>query len=129
MKTFEDMVRLGRKEKGLTQVELAKITGLTQATISDIESGRRKAQDKTIIKLLGALDMEDETIAIINPDNSSLRQVELIIRKYAGLSDRSKDLIVSMVKELGELDFLRDSKASTPFTSGVARQATLLGRR
>jgi transcriptional regulator with XRE-family HTH domain len=48
----------------LSQSELAKIAGTTQATISGFERGERLAQPWTVRKLANALDVEPSTLVV-----------------------------------------------------------------
>lgn len=54
METFANRVRIRRKEMGLSQKELARLSGLSQTTISDIERGRNDAS-REIVELAAAL--------------------------------------------------------------------------
>lgn len=47
-----------RTMRGLNQVDLAKASGVSQNTISEIETGRREARPATLRKLANALDIE-----------------------------------------------------------------------
>ncbi len=47
-----------RRQKGWSQKDLAKISGVGQDTISGIESGRHEPRPSTLRKLAGALDVE-----------------------------------------------------------------------
>jgi transcriptional regulator with XRE-family HTH domain len=47
-----------RKQRLLTQVELSKMTGVAQDSISSLETGKREAHPGTIKKLAEALDVE-----------------------------------------------------------------------
>jgi transcriptional regulator with XRE-family HTH domain len=47
-----------RTIRGLNQVDLAKASGVSQNTISEIETGRREARPATLRKLANALDIE-----------------------------------------------------------------------
>lgn len=51
-------IRLARKDRGLTQKELASKSGVWQKTISKIENGTSDAKLETIFNLLAALDLE-----------------------------------------------------------------------
>jgi transcriptional regulator with XRE-family HTH domain len=53
-----DEVRRLRKLKGLTQVELAKLAGVSAYTITEIETGHREPRPSTLRKLAGALDAD-----------------------------------------------------------------------
>ena len=51
------LVRDERKRQGLTQIELGKMTGLNQTTLSLIEKGKPSVQLQTILVLLSALNL------------------------------------------------------------------------
>jgi transcriptional regulator with XRE-family HTH domain len=53
-----DEVRRLRKLKGLTQVELAELAGVSAYTITEIETGHREPRPSTLRKLAGALDAD-----------------------------------------------------------------------
>lgn len=51
-----------RKERGLTQTELAKLSGISVPELSDIESGKRRPRATTTLKLAKALKVSYEEI-------------------------------------------------------------------
>jgi transcriptional regulator with XRE-family HTH domain len=53
-----DEVRRLRKLKGLTQVELAELAGVSAYTVTEIETGHREPRPSTLRKLADALDAE-----------------------------------------------------------------------
>jgi transcriptional regulator with XRE-family HTH domain len=53
-----ERLRRARKGRLLTQVELSEMTGVAQASISALETGKREAHPGTIRKLAEALDVE-----------------------------------------------------------------------
>jgi transcriptional regulator with XRE-family HTH domain len=53
----EKLKRL-RSDRMLSQLDLMERTGLSQATISNLETGARKAQPRTVRKLAEALNVE-----------------------------------------------------------------------
>jgi transcriptional regulator with XRE-family HTH domain len=53
-----ERLRRVRKERLLTQVELSKITGVAQDSISALETGKREAHPGTIRKLAKALGVD-----------------------------------------------------------------------
>ena len=53
-----EAVRRFRRQLGLTQQELANKAGVSQYTITEIETGRREARPSTLRKLADALDVE-----------------------------------------------------------------------
>jgi SOS-response transcriptional repressor LexA len=59
MKTFADRLKARRKEIGLSQVDLARVSGVSQTTISDIERGRNDGSGR-ILDLAKALGCRPE---------------------------------------------------------------------
>lgn len=53
-----DLIHFLRKQRNLTQTELAKLTGIKQQTISAIENGLQQAEVKTLFSILSALNLE-----------------------------------------------------------------------
>ena len=51
-------IRQARREKNLTQADLATRSGVWQETISKVEAGRGGTKLDTILALLAALDLE-----------------------------------------------------------------------
>lgn len=51
-------IRQARREKNLTQADLATHSGVWQETISKVEAGRDGTKLDTILALLAALDLE-----------------------------------------------------------------------
>lgn len=52
-----DKIRKIRKEKKITIVELASMTGLSKTTISDTETGKTNPTNESILKISKALDI------------------------------------------------------------------------
>ncbi len=51
-----------RREKALTQQDLVGMTGVAQATLSDLERGKRGARASTLRKLAEALGVEPKEL-------------------------------------------------------------------
>ena len=51
-------LREHRQRRGLTQIELSKISELSRATIADLEAGKRGAYRSTVEKLARALKVK-----------------------------------------------------------------------
>jgi transcriptional regulator with XRE-family HTH domain len=51
-----------RRARALSQRDLARITGIAQDTISQLETGKREAQPRTIRKLAEALSVEPSSL-------------------------------------------------------------------
>jgi len=66
-------LRRFRRERALTQVQLAKLAGLRQGTISQVENGLETAKLSTVMDILYALDLE----AVVRPrTKGSPREME-----------------------------------------------------
>jgi len=57
-KQLGNIIHRARKQRGMTQTELANRTGLRQALISEIETGHEGTKMSTIYTLFAALDLE-----------------------------------------------------------------------
>jgi HTH-type transcriptional regulator / antitoxin HipB len=57
-KQLGNIIHRARKQRGMTQTELANRTGLRQALISEIETGHDGTKMSTIYTLFAALDLE-----------------------------------------------------------------------
>lgn len=57
-KLFGSALRRFRRQRGLTQTELAERAGLRQATVSQVEAGSDGVRIATVFSLLAALDLE-----------------------------------------------------------------------
>jgi predicted transcriptional regulator len=53
-----DRVAERRREIGLSQLELARLTGTTQSAIARLESGQRPPRIDTLLRIADALDAE-----------------------------------------------------------------------
>ncbi len=78
---YGNTVRRARAERGLTQVQLAEISGVGQSNISAIENGRRAPTAETLHRLLQACGFAllaaagGRTFAIPAPDDAELDEV------------------------------------------------------
>lgn len=54
--TSSELIKTLREQKGISQAELSRLTGVTRACINQIESGKRAAALKTFLRILSVLD-------------------------------------------------------------------------
>ena len=59
---FLEKIRKSRKKQGLSQEQLAKISGLSRSSIINFESGRRDPRVKDLKKIARALDVPVEQL-------------------------------------------------------------------
>lgn len=114
------MLRQRRKEMGLTMKQLGIIVGVSEAAISQYETGKRQADFEMQLKLSDALDcsvdyllrgftdVEKEKNPILgNEDGSSNlsgldKQTSEIIRLYLSLSDDQRQKADSYIRFLSQ---------------------------
>lgn len=109
-----EKVRVKREEKGMTQAELAKKSGLTQATISRIESGEVRQLKSDAIRLLAkALDVSTDFLVGDMPRmkfDETLKADEtaqVIFRGYEKLSEEKRRQLKDYVSFLLEQEKLK----------------------
>jgi transcriptional regulator with XRE-family HTH domain len=56
--TIADQVSARRRELGLSQLDLAALTGTTQSAIARLESGKRPPRIDTLLRIASALDAD-----------------------------------------------------------------------
>ena len=112
---FPERFKQLRKEKGLTQVEIAKALGVSSGTIAMWETGKRKPQfemldklntffDRSMDYVLGVSD-DDRSSALINEEAQQLgdwqveEQYEDMLRKYTLLDDYGKDAVDAVLRK------------------------------
>jgi len=62
MKVYGKRLRQLRRERALSQRDLSRMTGVAHDSISQLETGKREAQPKTIRKLAEALGVEPKEL-------------------------------------------------------------------
>jgi transcriptional regulator with XRE-family HTH domain len=62
-RSYLDTLRKHRQRRGLTQIELAKISDVGRATIADLEAGKRGAYQSTVKKLAKALKVKPSDLS------------------------------------------------------------------
>ena len=101
--TFGEKVRAARKERGLSQKELAQMTGIAVRTIINYESGSRMPKSKdSYVRLARVLDVDLSSLMDENAD-FTIRASE----KYGSRGRRQAEKLVNDVAALyagGELD-------------------------
>jgi transcriptional regulator with XRE-family HTH domain len=64
-----DLIREGRKRRGLTQAQLAGLAGTTQSAIARLESGRTAPSFDDVIRYLRLMDL-DLDVMLVERDES-----------------------------------------------------------
>lgn len=86
MSDFGEYLSRIRTEKGLSQQDLADALGMTQAAVSQLESGKRIATPKTVKRLAEALQVDIEELAGEDEQGFELR---VLMRTAKGASPKT----------------------------------------
>jgi transcriptional regulator with XRE-family HTH domain len=99
--TFGQRLSRIRKQKGLTQVELARTTGLTQGLISDYELDKLRPYHEVIARFALALEVTaDELIGlkrVKNGDKQSSAKILRRVKKIEGLPLTQQKFILKAI--------------------------------
>lgn len=93
---FGNIVRGVRKDKGLSQADLGKITGLNQKTISAIENGAEGTEISTFLRVVGSLGLgvrisgkKVEKVSTNKPDAGKIKAKMIEVVWESGQERRS----------------------------------------
>lgn len=102
-------IRGYRLQKGMSQGDIEKKTGLLRCYLSRVENGHTVPSLETLQKIAGALDLPlsqffaDETVshemASLNLSESEIRFLTQVQRYSAHLSDSDRKLLLAMVRK------------------------------
>lgn len=84
-----------RKKKGLSQTDFAKLVGLTQASLSHIESSRKKPNPGTIAKICTALDIPESLFNFLLTPASEFTGAAK--ERYQVLGEEMKEMILAAI--------------------------------
>jgi transcriptional regulator with XRE-family HTH domain len=88
-----------RKQKGLTTVELAAISGVKPQFISQIENGKRFPSLKILQNIASALDIT--TSELLGETRQSYpTNLKKLVDAAEGLNNQQLDIVISVVKEM-----------------------------
>ena len=76
-----------RREKGLTQEKLAWASGITKATMSRIEAGKRYPSPKSLVSIAAALEVEVRDLFVV-PSRSKVDKAMEALRLEPKLASR-----------------------------------------
>lgn len=98
--SLSENLKRARKEKGKSQTELARASGVQQQLISQIESGKNTSTKflPQLAKALGVSINELDPSYQVSPDIiSTEEQIVEMLRKIEGLSDRGVELALMAI--------------------------------
>jgi transcriptional regulator with XRE-family HTH domain len=113
----ERIARL-RRDKGLTQVELADKIGIIQPVLSDYERGRLRLYAEMVARVGVALDVSaDELLGLRSPrrdrsrDDPETRRMWKVFQLVVGLPEKDRRAVVRLVHSLVSSKQLRAPSA------------------
>ena len=123
---FADRLKELRKEKNMTQVQLAEILGVSKGTIAMWEIGKREPNFETINQLSDIFDRRIDYILGFSDDTSSPQwtdddidqlgrwevedQFREIIMSYLSLDEYGKTAVESLIKTLKSVSTVLQTK-------------------
>lgn len=94
---FADFMYNYREERGLTQKDLAKISGVNASTISRIESGVVYPDKETILKIAAGYEIDPEELLAKSKYASVPEAFVIMARKTGNLSDEEKRAVYKLL--------------------------------
>ena len=98
MSDFGEYLSRIRTEKGLSQQDLADALGMTQAAISQLESGKRVATPKTVKRLAEALQVDIEELAGEDEQSFELRALMRTAKGASPIAIRHANELLALTK-------------------------------
>lgn len=68
-----DLIREGRRRRGLTQAELAHLADTTQSAIARLESGRTRPAFDDVFRYLRLMDLDLDIMLVENDDSDRIQ--------------------------------------------------------
>ncbi len=84
-----------RKQLGIKQYELSEMTGISQTSLSQIETGLKRPSTRTLKKICDALQVPDSLLYILGMQDTDIPESKKAI--YALLFPSIKSLAMQMV--------------------------------
>lgn len=97
-----DIIKALRKEKNITQKELAKKLNMTQSAVSQFESGQTQLTEQQIKKILVALDESLSDFYMLYHEILSRRSAYKALETYKKEYDSLPSKIMTATNELNE---------------------------
>jgi transcriptional regulator with XRE-family HTH domain len=91
-----DLVRSQRESTGMTQSELARLVGMTRASISNIESGRQRLQIHTLYDVARVLKVRPEALL---PTYADSKPEAIVDRLPPELTPKEREWAVKVLAE------------------------------
>lgn len=84
MQHYGTRLKNARRAKGLTQIQLAKMLGISQTSYQRMETGEHDMKMSNILKICETLDVSADWLIGIEPHKAQNERLKESIRKYGG---------------------------------------------
>ena len=85
-----------RKQKGLTQAEVAELAEISDRTYADIERGTTNMRMETLVSICKALNITPNQL-LFEQDNSSIIEQEKILKKLESCNSKDKETALKIL--------------------------------
>ncbi len=101
-KVISERLKLAREFAGLSQLQAAKLLGVSRPTISEIEASRRNVTSAELVQLSDIYDVEiNWLLGEENTDNDDVEsKIQLAAREISKMSDSDKDKLFKMLSAM-----------------------------
>lgn len=113
---FNNRLKEARKNKGLTQKELAEVIGVAKSTVAGYEIGNSEPNAMTIGKIMTALEVDanylwqDEMAELERQKDSFTLHEQELIRKYRLIDERGKRNVETLLNSEYEMYLKSEQK-------------------
>lgn len=108
---FSQKIKMLRREKGLTQVDLSKISGLTSSCIAMIETEKNEPTARTLIALSKALNVSTDYLLGVEDDfgnamgeSALTKDEQRLLNVFCKLNDNMKEKLIKDAEFYAGLD-------------------------
>jgi transcriptional regulator with XRE-family HTH domain len=102
------LVRSHRERLGKTQADVAEGTGLSRASIANIETGRQRILLHQLYSLAVSLEVEPYTLLPL-AEKSRPRRDKPTLRSSIALSKKEKEEVTRLIDSLAPINSVKDS--------------------
>ena len=101
MQSFGDRIRTLRKERDLTQLQLAEYVGVTQTAVAAWESGKREVpKGDNLLKLAEALGFEAGELMATHVSRKEASEEVLLLAAFRSLPKERQLIAIKLVEAL-----------------------------
>jgi transcriptional regulator with XRE-family HTH domain len=102
LKAVGQRIQQARRNKNLTQEQLAEIVGLSPTHISVIERGGKPTKITNLVEIANALGVSADELLVDVLDNTAKAESNMIYEEMAGLSPKQQSLAMKLFRVIVE---------------------------